>query len=698
KLQLNMSESLIPWSQGDEFKKAMKFKRPMKDAIRGQLEENRKMLVQTYLKAEKMKRCIIGDTKETCNIEDVLEMDQYTPPTNSSVKVIKTKDPKIRDQYIVANIDTDAQQCLFDGRVDQVKTSSVINEAIIQAGLTVATLGLGSVASLGRVLTSRAVMTEKMVQNLVRGADITRLGTDGAVFLQDSKKAIEICQKYAVAEAKESPRDACQVDSILYNSKPSENYTNCMLAITFAGISGKRLSIGQLRSSLASKNVKLLDQESQTKLSKFLAEYENNPTGKSVLNLASELDNTSRFKVVESILNKNLNLSQRKAILKAHNVGGEKGYYEYSKAELRQKMKILTDSGLSKEDASKILRLGIAGKFSAQEAKLARMGLLDDQLKERNTIENLSSYGDDFRHQVSRGEDFDSRLTQNSKETSKVELALKKKNISLEEKEVLERKIKELEQQKRTLMDEYNQDKTLEDLIGVTRRRIAEVSDRVESVRSDFYRKTGNSLDVKNNSLKYRLDTRRELFESEAFLNLQKNSGNPAGSIEYFRRAVKDMNEVQSMGFVPRGQLELQRNVQLRAIAQDLKGITGSEAEELIKNKEVSSLVLGRPILTGTFNPTKTIPTTYGVGESALWKAYVNLAQRKADHAIVSELFEHSGNLKKYGIDQTTAHKIQDAYWSQFERADNELRNLIDSTYKTSNKSKDEVISALLDW
>ncbi len=436
KVALDNLKSQIPWTDGVEFKNAITRKRPVGEAIVKQLEADRKSVVSQYALLNRHKRCAATGTVRgvVCDKDDIVELSKNTP--SPGYANASSKDAVTNTKLSYSNKELDAQVCIFDGKINQLETSQVLNSAAGQAVLTVVTLGLSNAAILARMAASRALVTENAAANLVKAASAARIGIDGAMYIKDVAAAVTICEKFA-AETPVTPKtDSCPIVSIMESSPQSDAYSDCMVAVAMAGADGGRLALGKLSSLLANRKVANLTTESQKKLATFMGAQQNGDKI-STLGAASELDNLARFKAADKLLGQDLTLDQRKAVLAAHKIGGTKGYFEYTKAELRQKEEILKASGLSPEQSSLLMRKGITGQFSGDSAKLAEQGLLDSQLTQRNTQENLESYREDFKHNRSKGMAFDNQVTKAEKETNDLKAELSKPGLSeLKKKEI----------------------------------------------------------------------------------------------------------------------------------------------------------------------------------------------------------------------------------------------------------------------
>lgn len=700
KLQIASLKDLIPWARGDVFMNAKLARKSTAEAIQNQLKEDRKTLLKTFNESQKVKRCLITKPQrsDSCDAGEITDIADYTPAISTNLNLPKNSNVDFQQKAAYASLEVGAQQCIFNGRVEQIKTSKIINESLLQAGFTAATLGLGSAASVGRFLASRALTTEKVASNIVAGLNVAREGVNGAAFLKDVKDVADVCTKFASYNPKLRSQNSCESENVMESFTANKAYSDCVLAASMAAFSGGTFVAGKLLSLLKEGKVSQLDIESQKKLASFLSSFESGDKVKT-LKAASELDNLARFKAAEKALGKELTLTQKRAVLKAHSIGGEKGFFEYTEDELREKMKVLVRSGISRSDADKIMRSGITGKFSGENAKLAEEGLLEGQMRERNTIENLKSYEEDFRSQSFSRSEIDKKLTAANKEIELTERKLKDPKLTDTDRTSLEAKLEDLNKTRSEAFKQFTGgNNSISENITDTRGSIIRRTDEIDRIRSSSYERTGKSLTSKNPQLADRLTTRQKLFETEGFLEVQKNSGDPSSAISAFRRATKDLNEIQSMGYGPTKSNEAIRNIKLRAVAQDLKGVTGAEMEKVVTGK-VGQLEKGVELISGDFSPTKTLPILENNKfDKSIWDAYVKLSQRKADQYIVSDLLENPSFLRSNGISSNAAEKISDIYVANKEVAEAQLKEIIQKVYANNPNQAKEVLKALLGW
>jgi hypothetical protein len=110
---------------------------------------------------------------------------------------------------------------------------------------------------------------------------------------------------------------------------------------------------------------------------------------------SSKLLAAERKKAAALVLEKQLSEAQQKAIIEAHEIGLKegRGYFNYTSDDLRKKSKILKEAGFSEEERALLMRSGITGQFSAEEAKKAVAASLEKEMKYGNPRERQAILG-----------------------------------------------------------------------------------------------------------------------------------------------------------------------------------------------------------------------------------------------------------------------------------------------------------------
>lgn len=113
------------------------------------------------------------------------------------------------------------------------------------------------------------------------------------------------------------------------------------------------------------------------------------------LKVNGDLDMPSRVATAAAYLKRPLTPAQKDAIAAAHAVGGkERGYFDYTMKELREKTDILRKAGFNKAEASLLLRKGIAGSNPAELAQVIKVEPGDIRLGDRVTIDEFNGTGE----------------------------------------------------------------------------------------------------------------------------------------------------------------------------------------------------------------------------------------------------------------------------------------------------------------
>ena len=194
----------VPWVRGEIFDKiAREPKKPrssvrnylsrekIKEGMREQLKANRTALASAYKDNLQNFRCLMYDTNdkgEKCDFAKVrTELAKLDAPTI----------PQLEDRRANMELKTyfDAESCLLDRGEDRAGTKNIVDNAALDAGLTVLTAGLGSVAVGAKVIggLSKTAITTR------RGAFAGALGVD-AYFAQGSaREAFKSCTQKTTA-------------------------------------------------------------------------------------------------------------------------------------------------------------------------------------------------------------------------------------------------------------------------------------------------------------------------------------------------------------------------------------------------------------------------------------------------------------------------------------------------------------------
>lgn len=188
----------VPWVRGEIFDKTAREKakprsserkylsrEKIKEGMREQLKANRTALAGAYKDNLQNLRCLIYDT------DDKGEKCDFTKVRTELAKLDAPTVPQLADRRSNMEFKTyfEAESCLLDRGEDRAGTKNIVDNAAIDAGLTVLTAGLGSIAVGAKViggLSKTAIATR-------RGAFAGALAGDGYFAQGSMKQAYQSC-------------------------------------------------------------------------------------------------------------------------------------------------------------------------------------------------------------------------------------------------------------------------------------------------------------------------------------------------------------------------------------------------------------------------------------------------------------------------------------------------------------------------
>jgi hypothetical protein len=120
----------------------------------------------------------------------------------------------------------------------------------------------------------------------------------------------------------------------------------------------------------------------------------------------AKLLSAERKKAAAVLVEKELTEAQQKAVIEAHEIGLKegRGYFDYTPDDLRKKAKILKEAGFNNEERALLMRSGITGQISLEEAKKIITSSIEKQMKYENPkakqtmINKLNNLLEDFRN------------------------------------------------------------------------------------------------------------------------------------------------------------------------------------------------------------------------------------------------------------------------------------------------------------
>ena len=168
--------SLYPWLEGEYFNSAYNKNKDVKAALKVQLRHNRDKLINENLTVIRKNRdCFLGSSPKACgSLEEALD----GLPNIDITQDLNLSDEKKIQRSTIANY-FGYLECVSSKHQAIEKTNEILTDSAINAGLTIATAGLGSLATSSRLvaLTKGAENTAKALENLIWGMDGTYLGS-----------------------------------------------------------------------------------------------------------------------------------------------------------------------------------------------------------------------------------------------------------------------------------------------------------------------------------------------------------------------------------------------------------------------------------------------------------------------------------------------------------------------------------------
>lgn len=320
KMGIALLQDQFPWITGETFI-SLKSRRSVttERAIKAELAEVSAASEMKLIAATDAMKCIKG-------VSPLKKCPQIIKDALSKIPSFKNRAINYKDKKaVLARQYLEFNDCAIEGLKDRDATSAVLQESAVGAALTVATLGTSAALSGARAVNSLRLM--KIAETAQKGMQAANTA-DSALSM---KNAIEACSASPEIEQTKVTDNSCPLENIV--SAKIKNQNSCVAQLLLS-------SVGML-------NLKLLAPAIKTP----------------VINLekAAAFTNEERLMAAKNVIGKKLSSAQEQAVLKSHEVGSDKGYFEYSFSELREKMRILTSAGFSPDEADKLMRHGITG-------------------------------------------------------------------------------------------------------------------------------------------------------------------------------------------------------------------------------------------------------------------------------------------------------------------------------------------------
>ena len=210
------------------------------------------------------------------------------------------------------------------------------------------------VLPLGALSIARAARAAFVLRNARMGSAMTKFakGLGWAAMVSggvDSAKAIhEKCFTSGKAEVKGQCRQTPQ--SLI----EQHSQASCVWEATLAAAPGiAKIGGGLLLKQLHDENAGL---------SKFIEKMGGRGNLRAQdLNTAGKLDKGDRIIAAEGIIDRKLNPAQQDALLRAHAVGSERGFGNYTPEDIEEKRRILAEAGFNSRETETLLWKGVAG-------------------------------------------------------------------------------------------------------------------------------------------------------------------------------------------------------------------------------------------------------------------------------------------------------------------------------------------------
>jgi hypothetical protein len=240
--------SQFPWLESEVFKKTFAETKDSKKAIKAHLLETKKQLEQNLYTSQNINRCLNGFASRSCTVGKIEQFlaENTTPTMRSKYKNATTQS----EQWF------NYQQCLIDTQNESNEKSSTYWRLTFDAGLTLATLGVGSVFTIPKaILSARKLALTKELQAaeyLVNGANI-------ATGLNDTiTECFEKTTKLS-ANTDKKEQQQCEVRDIYFSSKITSQFDNCVMNAAFLMMDGVPLAARQIQKTI--QKSKMTEQE-----------------------------------------------------------------------------------------------------------------------------------------------------------------------------------------------------------------------------------------------------------------------------------------------------------------------------------------------------------------------------------------------------------------------------------------------------
>lgn len=333
-------------------------------AMTDQLTANRKALTDTYNTNLENFRCLSGSMKnngEPCDFKQIRTDLSVLPQLDQKDYATKNQTDRETTSYL------EAERCLLDRGEDRAKTQAIIDSSGKGIALTIATLGIGSIASGG----VRAINAASKVG---RTATISNGLLNGALTTDDLKKTYESCSKETKMVNSLSGKSEVTAENICSDPKSPlaqarQKESDCLVSALLS-VPGLLPFAGALPS--LARMVNRNPAAEKAELNAFIANMSGRDNlRKQDLDFAGSLNKEDRITAAEGILGRSLSPKEKDAILEAHLKGGPVSFNgSYAPEEIAEKRDVMRRAGFSERESEILLWKGITG--SGRDEMLAQ--------------------------------------------------------------------------------------------------------------------------------------------------------------------------------------------------------------------------------------------------------------------------------------------------------------------------------------
>lgn len=334
----------------------------IKEAIEKQIATTRKDLLSLYSDNTENFRCLSYSARSDGKNCDFSK-------TRTQLLLLPTAD---ESQFSKNKSELQAywkgENCFLNKGEAREKTKTEINEMARDIALTIGTSYLGAMARATYAIKGATQMGKRIAQaniGLGLGISANELKNTYARCENETK----ILKKLSLDPHPQLENFCVDSDQSLTNSDDNsnkltlevarENETNCLLDVLLSAPDVLPF-IGAIP------GLALINKKRKAELDDFVNRMINTDKNTKDLPFAGALNDSERIYITKALLNKkNLTPDQEKALLKAHSIGGSKGFGEYTKEEAQEKKQTLLSGGFTNDEANTLLRKGIAGSNSS---------------------------------------------------------------------------------------------------------------------------------------------------------------------------------------------------------------------------------------------------------------------------------------------------------------------------------------------